>query len=537
MKGSITAIRSNFTAGAIVVALSCFTAILSGQSRAIHPITVERRLALVIGNANYGRSPLVNPIHDAESVATELRSLGFLVDVSTNVNLRQLTQAIDAFAGHLQTGDLALFYYSGHGIQATGENYLLPVDYQAATEADVPYVAYSANRLRDKMERSGARLRIIILDACRNNPFDASKGGPSGLAAMDSAAEGTMIAYATGDNRTASDNPGRQNGLFTEHLLSALREPGLDLHDIFKRVKQEVYYASNKLQNPFTYDDVAGTYYFRPPGTAVNTPAESRMVASDAGWELIKDSTNPADFDEFVKAFPESNLAATARSRAAELRRIVFNASANNGPARLPAAGPDAERPSIVPEPIYRRAIALSKDRNYEAAYPLLRQAAEAGHVEAMEKLAYALHHGQGVPQDFGEAMRWYRRAADLGNAEAMGEVGFLYHNGLGVPMDFDVAMRWYRKAADAGDPSSMNNIGFLYYRGVGVPQDFGAAMVWFEKAANLGVAAACGYMGLMFQQGQGVKVSVTRAVDWYKKGAALGDKSSIQRLNALGRR
>ena len=327
--------------------LFCWAALLSAQDRTIRPIIVQQKAALVVGNAAYPRSPLVNPERDAEAVAGELRGLGFTVTARSNLTLREFSRAVDEFAGRLQSGDLALFYYSGHGMQVDRENYLLPVDFEASSEADVPYAAYPANRLRDKLERSGARLRVMILDACRDNPYKSSKGGPSGLAPMGSTAEGTLIAFATGDSRTASDNPGQRNGLFTEHLLTALREPGLELHDLFKRVKEEVYYESDKRQNPFTYDDVAGSFYFRPRDQPANAappspPVAPRVDAAAETWALLKTSQTPEDFDDFARAFPNSDLAAAARMRAAQLRRAAAPPVAVAIPPRAPEPQPAA---------------------------------------------------------------------------------------------------------------------------------------------------------------------------------------------------
>jgi formylglycine-generating enzyme required for sulfatase activity len=308
----------------VVAVLVLFALAVFAQDRTIRPITVRQKLALVVGNAAYAKSPLVNPARDAAAVATELRGLGFTVTTRDNLNLRDFSRAVDDFAGRLQSGDLALFYYSGHGMQVDRENYLLPVDFEAASEADVPYAAYPANRVRDKLERSGARLRLLILDACRDNPYKTSKGGPSGLAPMGSTAEGTLIAFATGDNNTASDNPGQNNGLFTQKLLAAMNEPGLELHDIFNRVKQAVYFGSNKRQNPFTYDDVAGVFYFRPAGAEVPpVPGPARLDAAAEAWALVRDSKTPEDFDDFARSFPNSDLAAAARLRAAQLRRAI----------------------------------------------------------------------------------------------------------------------------------------------------------------------------------------------------------------------
>jgi len=300
-------------------------ALLTAQTRTIRPITVQQKLALVVGNAGYPRSPLVNPVRDAESIASELRALGFTVTVRNNLTLRDFSRLVDDFAGHLQSGDLALFYYSGHGMQVDHENYLLPIDFEAATEADVPYAAYPANRVRDKLERSGARLRVMILDACRDNPYKSSRGGPSGLAPMGATAEGTMIAFATGDNNTASDNPGQSNGLFTQHLISALREPGLEIHDIFKRVKEEVYYESNKQQNPFTYDDLAGSFYFRTSAASSNAPVATPAVPSNRppdaeAWEEIRSLSDAHLFEEFLREYPSSQYAGAARLKVASLR-------------------------------------------------------------------------------------------------------------------------------------------------------------------------------------------------------------------------
>jgi len=307
---------------ALLFLLLCSAAILSAQTRTFRPITVQQKVALVIGNASYARAPLVNPVRDAQAVAAELRALGFTVLTGNNLSLRELSRQIDDFASRVHSGDLALFYFSGHGMQVDRENYLVPVDFEAASDADVPYTAYPASRVRDKLEGTGARLRILILDACRDNPYKTSRGGPSGLAPMGTNAEGTLIAFATGDNNVASDGPGQANGLFTEHLLSGLREPGLELHDLFKRVKEDVYYGSNKKQNPFTYDDVAGSFYFRPvanAGANVRPPSSAPVADADA-WEAIRASTDASLFEQFLKEYPSSQYAGAARIKLAALK-------------------------------------------------------------------------------------------------------------------------------------------------------------------------------------------------------------------------
>lgn len=225
------------------------------------PIYIQRRVALVIGNAAYPQVPLKNPVNDARAIAALLRKMDFEVMEEHNVPRRNMDQMVDHFANQLQKGDLALFYFAGHGLQVQQENYLIPVDFRAASETDVKYDAYPASRIRDKMEASGARLRVLILDACRNNPYRGKRGGASGLGAMTSDAEGTLIAFATGDGNLADDNAAGSNGLFTQHLISSMQTPGLSLEEIFKRVKENVYAASGRQQNPYTYDNVVGRYY------------------------------------------------------------------------------------------------------------------------------------------------------------------------------------------------------------------------------------------------------------------------------------
>ncbi len=252
---------------ALLVALP-FAADAQTRELTHRPIQAQRRLALIIGNSAYPRAPLKNPVNDARAMAEVLTKLRFEVTEVHEMSLREMGKLIDQFTDRLETGDVGFFYFAGHGLQAQQENYLVPVDFAAATEAKAKYAAYSASRVRNKMEGSGARLRILVLDACRNNPFRdcltclVSKR-EIGLASMRSEAEGTLIAFATGDNAVAEDSPAEGNGLFTKYLVAALQIPGLSLDEVFKRVKEDVSFASNRRQTPYTYDNIVGRFYFQ----------------------------------------------------------------------------------------------------------------------------------------------------------------------------------------------------------------------------------------------------------------------------------
>jgi uncharacterized caspase-like protein len=295
--------------------LAALAASLAAQDRDLRLVRVQRKVALVIGNAAYAQAPLRNPVNDAAAMAGVLRRLGFEVTEGRDLGRQQLEEAVDGFAGRVQAGDLALFYYAGHGAQLQQENYLIPVDFQATSPADVKYKAYPASLAREKLEERGARLRILILDACRNNPFRATRSGAGGLAAMKSDAEGTLIAFATGDNNVADDNPAENNGLFTKHLVAALQTPALSLDEIFKKVKEDVFLASGRKQNPFTYDNIVGRYYFAPPAPAAPATVDLDRQTELAYWNSIKDENNTELLAEYLQRYPAGQFVTIARAR------------------------------------------------------------------------------------------------------------------------------------------------------------------------------------------------------------------------------
>ena len=240
------------------------------EEEIVRPIveSVGRRVALVIGNAAYEEpgSGLTNPVRDAEAVAEVLRELDFEMIVATDATLERMEQATHDFIQKLRSGDAAVFYYSGHGLEQDGENYLVPVDFSAAYYDDEVLLrrrTLVANKVQERMEAAGARVRLLILDACRSNLFDPNGKslGRGGLAAM--APRGGLVAFAAEAGRVASDNRDEMNGLFTKHLVAVLREPGLTARDLFARVHDRVRTESHGRQAPATYDAGAGGFVFR----------------------------------------------------------------------------------------------------------------------------------------------------------------------------------------------------------------------------------------------------------------------------------
>jgi hypothetical protein len=233
-------------------------------NRPVPAIQPTRRLALVIGNGLYQHGgSLQNPENDAEDIAAVLKKLGFDVMLHTNLDQNGMRRAIDAFGEKLNAYDAGLFYYAGHGVQSRGFNYFIPVDANLRTEAQVEFDCVRTDRLLSVMEDAKNNTNIIILDACRDNPFERSwrrSATGSGLAFMD-APSGSLIAYATAPGRTASDGYGR-NGLYTSALLKYLQEPNLTLEEMFKKVRESVSNQSEKAQIPWESTSLTGTFYF-----------------------------------------------------------------------------------------------------------------------------------------------------------------------------------------------------------------------------------------------------------------------------------
>ena len=221
----------------------------------------ERRIALVVGNGAYKSAPLRNPVNDATDIADALGKLGFSVSLKTDANQRNMKQAIRVFGKQLRKGGVGLFYFAGHGIQVKGTNYLIPIGAQIESEADVEYEAVDAGRVLAQMEEAGNSLNIIVLDACRDNPFARSfRSSGKGLAKMD-APTGSILAYATAPGSIASDGPGR-NGLYTSALLKHMTTPGLEIGRLFRQVRIDVLGSSGKKQVPWEASSLTGDFYF-----------------------------------------------------------------------------------------------------------------------------------------------------------------------------------------------------------------------------------------------------------------------------------
>ena len=257
--------------------LSIWTSILLA-TLTISALSQERapRVALVIGNAGYpdASTPLPTTINDARTLVGELRRFDFDVEVKEDVGRTDMQRAIDAFVGKIGTGTTALFYFGGFGLQVARENYLIPVDAEIWSEGDVARNGISLDAVLAKMHQKGAKTKIAILDAARQNPFERRfRQAEAGLAALN-APEGTLAIYAAAPDKIIHDRPSA-NSLFVDELIKELRAPNLSAGEVFNRTRIGVSRASNDEQVPWVMSSLVESFYFGGSGAALAGPAPS----------------------------------------------------------------------------------------------------------------------------------------------------------------------------------------------------------------------------------------------------------------------
>lgn len=322
------------------------TAAAAEPARNLSPVPASsgNRIALVIGNAAYpAAGALKNPGNDARDIAAKLKRLGFDVILRTDVRQKDMLRSLTEFGEKIQPGGEALFFYAGHGMQVRGKNYLIPVDAEIRTESAVSSEAVDVDQLLDKL--APARLAMVILDACRNNPFERRfRGGGQGLAQIN-APTGTLIAYATAPGKVAADGDGR-NGLYTAELLAAMDLPGMKIEDVFKRVRGNVVRKSGEAQTPWESSSLTGDFYFRLQDAAIGAASAASTPPAPASadpalielafWDGVKDSRDAEAFKTYVEQYPNGRFSALAKIRIRELSAPAATSAAAT-PQRIAA--------------------------------------------------------------------------------------------------------------------------------------------------------------------------------------------------------
>jgi uncharacterized caspase-like protein len=340
---------------AILAALFLLAPLAAGAAAPAAPAG-ESRIALVIGNDAYRDSPLLNPVNDAKAVSKALREAGFEVIERHNQGATEMRRAIREFGERLRGKGAGLFYFAGHGVQVNGRNFLIPANADIKYEDEIEDQSVDVALVLGKMESAKARINLVILDACRNNPFvRGSRSAQQGLAAME-APIGSLIAYATSPGQVASDGGG-SNGLYTQYLVREIERPGLKVEDVFKRVRAAVRQASNGRQVPWENTSLEGDFYFRLPERAepaVSAQETRRLQEAEiqrAVAEALSRSKEEADRERrrLEAAFAERLEAEREAIRREALGRIAAAEKAAQAAASRPASeftGPPPVPPS-----------------------------------------------------------------------------------------------------------------------------------------------------------------------------------------------
>ncbi len=511
-------------------------------------LSYAKRVALVIGNNDYEFvSKLDKAVNDAEAMSDALKSVGFTVIFQKDVTRRNFSRNLQMFFSKLQVGDEALVFYAGHGIEIQGQVFLLPTDIPDAEpgqEAFVKNEAISMIDVLDELNRRKVRLSVLILDACRNNPFKStgkrSVGRTRGLGAIAAPPEGTFILYSAGQGQAAldrlDDNDPHPNSVFTRTLLPMLNKPGLKISEAAKSLRLDVMKLASTVehkQTPAYYDQIIGEFYFTPPPADVSkiappkqqvlkTPTNPYARGTCGIWPQIATTATYAQVQAFLAECKSGIYAKLAKARLKELKpsggKLALLPPAVKKPVIKPENSKDAEA-------IFNKGWNIYNGRNgekqdYAEAVRLYRQAADMGHSSAKVNLGYAYENGHGVKRDYYESVRYYREAAEEGETQGMTNLGYMYEQGFGLERSLTQAVYWYRKAAEAGNNNGMTNLGYMLEMGRGTKKNFNEAFRWYKKAADTGLARAQNNLAYMYLNGRGVKKNYNTAYSLYKKSA-----------------
>jgi hypothetical protein len=498
----------------------------------------EKRVALVIGNSAYRAVPaLPNPTSDARLMSDTLLSLGFFMvggGAQLDLDKAGFDSALQEFGHQLAGADVALLYYAGHGVETHGLNYLVPVDAHPLDEGDIFVQAIGTAGILDQMEKSGTRINLVLLDACRDNPFrdHGTRSKAGGLAQMQ-APPGTLISFATQPRSVSLDGEDGHSP-YAKALAETMQRPGYGLFKTFNEVGLAVEKATGGSQLPWVSSSpISGNFYF----AGKPAPAATIQAADPSG--------TPASVVEARLSPPDDNL---RRDLITDCDRLAGMPYDTGHAPSLPGVEIDdinvaaaakacndaiAQYPDVARFTFEAGRVATAR-KDYAEARRLYDKAAAAGYAMAMNNIGALYEGGSGVPKNYTEAARWYGKAVAAGEPIAMVDLGWQYEHGHGVAKDLAEARRLYEAAANAGVPAGMNNLGLLYLGGIGVPRDYAQARKLFEQGVALGDPSNMNDLGVIYNAGNGVPRNPKIARQWFEKAAALGNPEAKQNLRGM---
>ena len=453
-----------------VITLLILTACATGNQNSVsndkgfdvvsHKTNTKKRVALVIGNNDYQKpfSTLNNTINDAKAMKNILETRGFKVIYKTNVTKRSFKESLEQFYQELGKNGMGLLYYSGHGLEYNGQNYLIPIDSDIKAKSDTEYEAIALNKVTARMQSENDKLNIVILDACRNDPF-AKAMGVGGLAEPEKPV-GLFISYATKAGGVSSDGRLGENGLFTKYLVQYMKEP-LNFRDVFQKAKEAVYMASHKKQLPAIYNNTVNVnFYFTLPDVKKK---ENDVVVPVTNVTPVANNTS------------DKNSKIWALEKACNLGNGV---SCNSIGYSYEYGERGLEKDLFKAVKFYKKACSLNN-------------------AWGCNNLAHEYDDGRGgLTKNPSKAMKLFQKACNSNNGSACTSIGYRYKNGVNIEQNLFKAFKFHKKSCDLNSGTGCSNLGLLYQYGEGIPKDLSKAKKYYKKACDLSYAKGCRRLG-----------------------------------------
>ena len=539
-----------------------------------------KRIALIIGNDNYQNLPshyqLRKARNDAKATAETFKNLGFEVIKGFDLKRRDINIKLSNFANRIEPGDEVMFFFAGHGVRMGGLNYLLPSDIPSIDSADETLLRAESLRVdevTDLIRNRGARLSILVLDACRNNPYKDNKsrsiGGTRGLARMDPP-EGTLVLFSAGAGQEAldrlDDNDPHPNSIFTRTFLPLVKQQGLELSNLSRRVKAKVRDLArtvNHTQTPAIYNEVIGDVYLsgkqNSPGTQNTTIQTLIPQTGDVIlWQNIQYSTNKSDYEFFLKEHPKSTYASLARFKLQQLKsaKVAALSPLNLSKSqKLKTRGwiginfqksTTADKGLLITS-VHRNSpseqaglknqdIITSINGNLVTDVQSFADLVSKGGPNKRLKLAI-LRGGteRNINLTTGSFYHYYQNlhaAADRGNGQAAYSLAQSYRWGINLDKNETKALTYYRNASNAGYPPAMYSLATLTYWGhLGTKADKRGSTELYEKAALKGHTPSMVQTGIAYRYGSYKTKDYAKALSWFQQAAEKGDSSGMTNL------
>ena len=513
-----------------LIAVACLLLAATGSSA-----HADKRVALVIGNSTYGHArALANPASDAKLMSDTLLSLGFFVvggGAKLDLDKAGFDAALRDFQKELIGADVALFYYAGHGVETRGLNYLVPVDADPTDDGDVLTQGIALSGVLDELERAGTKINLVLLDACRDNPFrDGGVHATTGGLAQMQAPAGTLISFAT-QPRSVSLDGDDGHSPYTRALAETMTHPGYGLFRTFNEVGLAVQKATDGAQLPWvSMSPISGNFYFagKSTPTQVNlpsrdTPVEAAALTPPAGASSRSDFIASCDW---LAAMPFDHGKPHEVPGVESGKIDIKSASA--------ACADAMQRYPDVMRFVFEAGRVAYVKGDYAEARRLYLKADEGGYRLAASNIGLLYAEGKGVGKDTAEAFRWFKKSVNADEPVAKSNLGLLYETGQGVAKDCPEALRLYQGASNAGLAPATYEMGRMYHTGDCVQRDYAKAFRLYTQAASLGEGRAMNNLANLYYYGYGVRRDRKRAKEWYAKAAALGVTEAKQNLKGM---